>query len=124
MRLASLSAGRCNTGECIRVFAKGVILGKDVCSRLGLQDGDYVGVFNDVERPGDLYLGPASPVKGYPLHRRGKQYHLHSRELAKLILEVANITSGSSALFRVGPPVEYNGIMVLPIISKINYAYN
>ena len=123
MRLVPLSARRCNTSECIKVFPKGVILGRGVCSRLGLKEGDYVGVFCAPDRKGDLYIGPASSVKGYQLHRRGQQYHLNSRELAKLILTETNITPGESALFRVGESFDYDGMKVLPIISRINYAH-
>lgn len=122
MILSSISIQHRNTGECVRVFAKGVILGQGVCARLGLKEGDCIGVLCDSERKGDLYLCAVAPVKGYPIHKRGKQYHLHSRELARLILSEANVVDKDFALFRVGEPVEYNGGIVLPIITKINYA--
>lgn len=123
MILSSISINHCNTDECVRISAKGVILGKGVCSRLGLNDGDFVGVFRDTERKGDLYLGASTAASGYPLHRRSKQYHLHSRDLARLILNESGITTGdTTALFKVGEAVEYNGRVVLPIITRINYA--
>lgn len=120
MILTSLS-GHCNANECVRVTLKGVILGKGVCSRLGLKDGDCVGVFCDAERKGDMYLCPTPLASGYPLHKRGKQYHLHSRELARQILAVSNVNTGN-ALFKVGEAIEYDGVLALPIISRINYA--
>lgn len=124
MILSSISLNHCNTDECVRISAKGVVLGKGVCSRLGLKDGDCVGVFHDTERKGDLYIGPATPASGYTLHRRSKQYHLHSRDLARLILNESGITTGDTALFKVGEAVEYNGSVVLPIITRINYAHH
>ena len=124
MILSSIIPNRCNTNECIRVYAKGVILGRGICSRLGLQEGDYVGVFCDTQRKGDIYIGSAPAASGYPLHRRGKQYHLHSRNLAQRIFNELGITAGETALFKVGDAVEYEGAMVLPIITRRNYANN
>ncbi len=120
MILSSL-LGHCNTSECIRISDKGVALGKGVCSRLGLKDGDFVGVFSDNERKGDLYLCPAPPASGYALHKRGKQYHLYSRDLARRLLQEANVNTGN-ALFKVGEAIDYGGVVALPIISRINYA--
>ena len=122
MILSSLSTTHCNTQECIRIDAKGVILGRGVARRLGIKDGDCVNVFRDVTRKGDLYIAISAAANGYPLHKRAEQYHLHSRDLARLILTEAGVTQENTALFKVGDAVEYDGAIVLPIITRINYA--
>ena len=122
MILSSLSATHCNTQECIRIDAKGVILGRCVARRLGVKEGDCVNIFRDITHKGDLYIAISSAASGYPLHKRAEQYHLHSRDLARLILTEAGVISGNTALFKVGEAIEYDGAMVLPIITRINYA--
>ena len=104
----------------VRVFDKGVALSCGVCEQLNLTEADYANVYQQVDRPDYLYIVKDTQACGYPLRRRGKTLYIYSRALSHRILTICD--AGVAATFRTREAETDGDKVLIPIITRINYA--